>query len=98
MLEWTICNNCGKLLDNSQDKCESCGENVEKIHMDYLQSQLENLKFLVGSLSIFKDLCPSIDSNLDRIIEDDLFDWLSYLGYVDGKLTDNEKEFIDTLL
>lgn len=97
MLEWTICNNCGKLLDNSQDKCESCGENVEKIHMDYLQSQLENLKFLVGSLSIFKDLCPSIDSNLDRIIEDDLFDWLSYLGYVDGKLTDNEKEFIDTL-
>lgn len=99
MLEWTICNNCGKILDNSQTICPNCQGNVEKIHMDFLSGQLSNLTFLVKTLSIFNDYCPSIkDINLEALILDDLFNWFGYLGLGDGKITDNEIEFINSLL
>lgn len=101
MLEWTICNNCGKILDSSQETCPGCGGTVEKIHTDYLKGQLSDLCFLVNTIGVFADYCPSLeslDSSLEEIIFDDLFDWFSYLGNADGKVTDNEMEFINSLL
>lgn len=101
MLEWTVCNGCGKILDNSQEVCPSCQASVEKIHMEYLTGQLSNLTFLVNTLGVFSDFCPSLkdmDSSLEAVILDDLFKWFSYLGLGDGTITDNEVEFINSLL
>lgn len=102
MLEWTVCNNCGKILDSSQVKCESCGNEVTKVHIDYLTNCLTDLNFLVKTLSIFNDFCPSIKNlgnvSLESLIIDDLFMWFGYLGLGDKKITDNELEFINSLL
>ena len=102
MLEWTVCNNCGKILDNSQTICPSCQSSIGKIHMEYLADQLSNLTFLVKTLDVFKYLCPSVQDlniiSLESLILDDLFKWFSYLGLGDGKITDNELEFINSLL
>ncbi|WP_458404023.1 AAA family ATPase [Methanobrevibacter sp.] len=102
MLEWTVCNNCGKILDNSKVICESCGNEVAKIHMDYLQKNLADLNFLVKTLSIFNGFCPSVrdlgNISLESLIIDDLFRWFGYLGLGDGEITDNELEFINSLL
>lgn len=101
MLEWTICKNCGKIIDNSKDACSFCGSDVEKIHMDYLTNYLNESMFIIRTLDVFKSQCPSInhlDSNLESIVLDDLFRWFSYLGLGDGKITDNELEFINSLL
>lgn len=99
MLEWTICNNCGKILDNSQTTCANCGSEVSHVHMDYLKSNLSDLTFLVNTIGIFKEYCPDIrDINVQALILDDLFRWFSYLGLGDGKITDGELEFINTLL
>ena len=102
MLEWTICNDCGKILDNSQETCPNCSGQVNRIHMDYLTRYLSNLKFLVKTIEIFKPFCDSAekldDMNIETLIIDDLFKWFSYLGLGDGKITDNELEFINTLL
>ncbi|WP_231483672.1 AAA family ATPase [Methanobrevibacter sp. YE315] len=101
MLEWTVCNNCGRILDSSQNTCSNCGGKVEKVHMDYLTNYLSNLNFLVKTLNIFSAYCPSIadlDVTLESLILDDLFKYFAYLGLGDGKITDNELEFINTLL
>ncbi|MBQ6511922.1 AAA family ATPase [Methanobrevibacter sp.] len=101
MLEWTICKNCGKIIDNSKNTCSFCGSDVEKIQMDFLTTYLAESMFIIKTLDVFKDQCPSIcdlDSNLESIVLDDLFRWFSYLGLGDGKITDNELEFINSLL
>ena len=106
MIGWTICKNCGKLLDNNQETCPFCGSEVEIYNMDFLKDMLLNLTFSVKTLDndiIIKN-CPSIkdlkseNNDLNTAIMDDLFKWLSYLGLGDEKITDNELEFINTLL
>ena len=102
MLEWTICNECGKILDKEMTSCKFCGGSVDKIHMDYLTGYLTNLNFLINTISIFREFCPSLKNleniSIEGIVLDDLFKWFSYLGLGDGKITDNELEFINTLL
>ena len=102
MLEWTICNNCGKILDNSQTTCQSCGSEVGKIHMDYLNDYLANFTFILNTVGVFSDFSPSLEQfecrNLKSLVLDDLFKWFSYLGLGDDKITDNELEFINSLL
>ena len=101
MIEWTVCNNCGKILDNSQSVCPTCGSEVEKVDMSYLNNELTKLKFLVNTLNIFKPYCDTISDlnvSLESVILDDLFKWFAYLGLGDGIITDNELEFINTLL
>lgn len=99
MLEWTICSDCGKILDNGQETCQSCNSSVEKIHMDYLANYLTNLNFLVKTIGIFRSFIPDLINNPPEIlIMDDLFKYFSYLGWGDKKITDNELEFINQLL
>lgn len=101
MIEWTVCNNCGKILDNSQTACPTCGSEVEKIGMDYLKDELVKLKFLVNTLNIFKPYCETISDlnvSIESVILDDMFRWFSYLGLGDNVITDNELEFINELL
>ena len=106
MIEWTICKTCGKLLDNNQETCPFCGSEVEIYSMDFLKDILLKLTFSIRTLDndiIIKN-CPSINdlksenNNLNTVVMDDLFKWFSYLGLGDGKITDNELEFINTLL
>ena len=77
MLEWTICKNCGTILDNSQNKCPNCQGEVEKANIDYLKDYLNNLNFLLKTLNIFTPYCSSTKDmsniTLESIIIDDLF-------------------------
>lgn len=103
MLEWTICTNCGKVLDNSKTTCPSCKAKTDKLGMDYLRNILSNVTFLIKTLDIdiVKDHCPKItsqDASLEIIVMDDLFKYLSFLGWGDDMITDNELEFINELL
>ena len=102
MLEWTICNNCGKILDNSQKSCPSCAGEVCNVNMDYLSGYLSNVTFLVRTLEVFRDVIPEIrdlgNVSLESIIYDDLFKYFSFLGLGDNEITDNELEFINSLL
>lgn len=100
MLEWTICSDCGKILDNSQETCQSCQSDVDKIHMDYLTPYLTNLNFLVSTISVFRPSIPEDIKGLsvEDMIADDLLRYFSYLAMGDGKITDNELEFINELL
>ena len=103
MLEWTICTNCGKVLDNSKVTCPSCRSKTDKLGMDYLKKVLSDVTFLVKTLDIgmVKDSCPQIkaqNASLEIIVLDDLFKYLSYLGWGDKVITDNELEFINELL
>ena len=93
MLEWTFCAKCGKILDNSQTTCKFCGNEVEKIHMEYLTGYLSNLTFIVRTLAVFN---PAED--YEAMIYDDLLGWFSYLAWADDEITDNEIEFINSLL
>lgn len=95
MLEWTVCSGCGKILDSNQKTCQSCGGDVEKIHMDYLCSYLSNVNFLVRTISVFGNF-P--DESPDETVCSDLARWLSHLARSDEIVTDNELEFINTLL
>ena len=100
MLEWTICSDCGKILDNSQEICQDCNNQVEKVNIDYLAGYVSNLTFLIDTITVFKDLSTSL-GNIDSpkaLVMDDLFRWFGYLGIADGKVTDNELEFINGLL
>lgn len=101
MIQWTVCKNCGKILDNSQTICSTCNSEVEKLEISYLTNHLSKLKFLINTLNVFKPYCDSVSDlnvSLESIILDDLFKWFAYLGLGDGKITDNELEFINTLL
>ena len=89
-------------MDNSQNACSNCNSDVEKIHMDYLASYLTNLNFLVKTVGIFTPYCESMrdldNVTLESLIVDDLFKYFAYLGLGDEKITDNELEFINSLL
>lgn len=103
MLEWTICTNCGKVFDNSKDTCPECNNKTDKFDMGFLKSNMSNVTFLIKTLDIelLRDYCPQISSqnaSLEVIVWDDLFKYLSYLGWGDGIITDNELEFINELL
>jgi AAA+ superfamily predicted ATPase len=103
MLEWTICTNCGKVLDDSKVTCPGCGAKTEKIGMEYLKGHLSGMLFLIRTLDIdlLRDYCPQIKSQnapLEVIILDDLFRYFSFLGLGDGIITDNEINFINELL
>ena len=103
MLEWTICTNCGKILDNSKNICPACNEKTEKFGIDFLKNRLANLTFVTKTLDIplIKDYCPQIKSQnttLEIIILDDLFRYFSFLSLSDGVITDRELEFINELL
>lgn len=106
MIEWTLCKNCKKLLDNNQKTCPFCGGEVEVYHIDYLKNMLQTLTFSVKALDneILLKGCPEISNlkrekiNLETVILDDLFKWFSYLGLGDGVISDNELEFINSLL
>jgi len=103
MLEWTICTNCGKVLDNSKTTCPACENKTDKLDMDFLKNHLANLTFVIKTLDIqvVKDYCPQIKAQntpLEVIILDDLFKYFSFLSLSDGVITDNELEFINELL
>ena len=103
MLEWTICTNCGKILDNSKNICPACNEKTEKLGIDFLKNRLANLTFVTKTLDIplIKDYCPQIkaqNTTLEIIIIDDLFRYFSFLSLSDGVITDRELEFINELL
>ena len=99
MLEWSICSDCGTILDKSQETCQNCHTDVEKIHMDYLVRYFNNLKFIVKTASVFKPYIENLkDISIETAIMDDLFRYFSYLGWGDGKITENEVEFINVLL
>ena len=103
MLEWTICTNCGKVLDNSKTTCPACNKKTDKLDIDFLKNHLTNLTFIIKTLDIqlVKDSCPQIKAQnapLEVLILDDLFKYFSFLGLGDGKITDNELDFINELL
>ena len=101
MLEWTVCKNCGTILDNSQNICSNCKSNVEKVDIDYLRNYLNNLNFILKTLDIFtpySSMEQLKNNSLEDIIQKDLFNYFSYLGLGDGKITDNELEFINLIL
>ena len=102
MLNWTICRACGKILDSSKTICPFCGGEVDKVGTDYLIGNLKSLNFLINTVSIFKNSSPLLESTegvfIEDIVADDLFGWFSYLGCGDGKITENEIEFINSLL
>ena len=106
MIEWTLCKNCNKLLDNDQNTCPFCGSEVEVYRIDYLKNMLQTLTFSLKALDndILLKSCPEISNlkseknSLETVIMDDLFKWFSYLGLGDDIITDNELEFINTLL
>lgn len=106
MIEWTLCKNCNKLLDNDQNTCPFCGSEVEVYRIEYLKNMLQTLTFSLKALDndILLKSCPEISNlkseknSLETVIMDDLFKWFSYLGLGDDIITDNELEFINTLL
>ena len=101
MLEWTVCKNCGTILDNSQNICSNCKSNVEKVDIDYLRNYLNNLNFILKTLDIFtpySSMEQLKNNSLEDIIQKDLFNYFSYLGWGDGKITDNALEFINLIL
>ena len=103
MLEWTICTNCGKVLDNSKTNCPACNNKTDKLNMDFLKNHLSNLTFLIKTLDLqlITDHCPQIKAQnapLEVIILDDLFKYFSFLSWGDGVITDRELEFINDLL
>ena len=103
MLEWTICTNCGKVMDNSKVTCPNCNSKTEKLGVDYLKNHLSGVLFLIRTLDIdlLKDYCPQIkaqNASLEVVVLDDLFRYFSFLGLGDGVITDNELNFINELL
>ena len=99
MIEWTICKNCKSVVENTADICPLCGGEVEKYQIDYIKNYFNSLLFVTRTIGALKDFSPSLkDINIDGIIFDDLFKWFSYLGLGDDKITDNELEFINSLL
>lgn len=103
MLEWTICTNCGKVLDDSKITCPNCGAHTDRLGVDYLKNHLSGILFLIRTMDIdlLKARCPKIagqNAPLDVIVLDDLFRYFSFLGLGDGVITDNELNFINELL
>ena len=104
MLEWTICENCGKLLDNSQDTCPFCGSDVKKVDISYLKDYTSHLLVMVRAVDgMPMDFFPQTSewknngNTIESAIIDDLLNWLGYLGLCDGNITDNELDFINQL-
>ncbi len=105
MLEWTICENCGKLLDNSWDTCPFCASDVKKVDISYIKDYTSQLMLMVKTVDGMPlDIFPQTSewkkngNTIESAIIDDLLNWLSYLGMEDADITDNELEFINQLL
>ena len=76
MLEWTICTNCGKVLDNSKTECPTCNQKTDKLDMDFLKNHLSNVLFIIRTMDIelIRQQCPQIQAQntvLDVIVLDD---------------------------
>lgn len=108
MIQWTICKNCGKILDNDQETCPYCNGEVTKYDIGFLKNYLFELKIIIRTIdsldmNTVKNFMPllyewkSKNYTFESCIINDLIDWLSYLSNCDGKITDNELEFINTL-
>lgn len=104
MLEWTICESCGKLLDNSQDVCPFCASNVKKVDISYLKEYTSRLLVMVKTVDgMSMDIFPETSrwkaegNTIESAIIDDLLNWLSYLGLSDDDITENELDFINSL-
>ena len=99
MIEWTICKNCKNVVDNTSGTCPLCGGEVEKYQIDYIKNYFNSLLFVTRTIGTLKDFSPSLkDINIESVIFDDLFKWFGYLGLGDDKITENELEFINSLL
>ena len=99
MIEWTICKNCKNVVDNTSGTCPLCGGEVEKYQIDYIKNYFNSLLFVTRTIGTLKDFSPSLKNiNIESVIFDDLFKWFSYLGLGDDKITENELEFINSLL
>ena len=99
MIEWTICKNCKNVIDNDNGICPLCGGEVEKYQIDYVKNYFNGLLFVTRTINSLNSFyTPIKDINIESVIFDDLFQWFSYLGLGDDKITDNELEFINSLL
>ena len=109
MISWKICEECGKILDNSQRTCPECSRQLKTVNITYLKDYYFRISFLVKTidftdLEILKDDFPLIygwkskNLTVESALVDDLLNWLGYLGLGDGAITDEELEFINTFL
>ena len=99
MIEWNICRDCKSVVDLTSLTCPNCGGEVEKHNIDFVKDYFNSALFLVKTINSLKDFYrPVADVDFEGVFFDDLFKWFSYLGLGDGRITDNELEFINTLL
>ena len=99
MIEWTICRDCKSVVESTHLTCPNCGGEVEKHNIDFVKDYFNSVLFLVRTINSLKDFYEPIrDVDFEGVLYDDLFRWFSYLGLGDGRISDNELEFINELL
>lgn len=99
MIEWTICRDCKSVVDNDSLTCPNCGGPVEKHDIEFVKDYFKSVLFLVRTINSLKDFYEPIrDIDFEGMLYDDLFRWFGYLGLGDNVITDNELEFINSLL
>ena len=109
MIEWTICENCGKILDANQNTCPHCGSITRKTDISFLKDYYFKVSFLIKTIDItdfdiLKDDFPQIyawkskNYTLESALVDDMLNWFGNLALSDNNLTDSELEFINTFL
>ena len=99
MIEWTICKDCKSVVDNVNESCPNCAGEVETHHIDFVKDYFNSVLFLIKTINSLKEFYPSIrDVDFESMLYDDLFKWFAYLGLGDDVITDNELEFINSLL
>ena len=83
MLEWTICENCGKILDNFQGTCPFCGSAVKKVDMSYVKDYTSQLLLLARTVDAMpSDIFPQTSewrksgNTTESAIIDDQLNWL----------------------
>lgn len=99
MIEWTICRDCKSVVDGANMKCPNCGGEVERHGIDFVRDYFQSVLFLIRTVNSLKEFCEPIrETDFESVFYDDLFMWFSYLGLGDDVITDNELEFINTVL
>ena len=109
MIEWTICESCGKILDSSQKTCPHCKSRTKKVDIGFLKDYYFKVSFLAKTidftdLEILKGDFPMTYSwkakgyTLESALVNDLLNWFGYLSISDEEITDNELEFINSFL
>lgn len=99
MIEWTICRDCKSVVENTNETCPNCGGPVDRHGIEFVKDYFESVLFLVRTINSLKEFYrPVKDIDFENILYDDLFKWFSYLGLGDDAITENELEFINTLL